>query len=88
MELRLEELYTNLKEREVFIRFMKIDGEQRLIRATLEEGKLPETKRKNLAENKKPVKEDILTVFDVEKNDWRSMRKEFIIEWYAVSGDV
>ena len=71
------DLLTFLKETVLIIRFRKKDKTLRLMKCTLNEKDIPKSKLpkntniknvvKNINENK------IIHVFDIEKNDWRSL---------------
>lgn len=60
-----------LKEQVVTVTFLKKDGSERVMKCTLNSTHLPETP---LVEDKKVKKanENVLSVFDVENNGWRS----------------
>ena len=66
-------LNSMLKVTEATITFTKVDGSERVMKCTLEPGRLPTVVIK---EDTKPRKESTSTkalrVFDIEKNEWRS----------------
>ena len=66
-------LNSMLKVTEATITFTKVDGTERVMKCTLEPGRLPTVVIK---EDAKPRKESTSTkalrVFDIEKNEWRS----------------
>ena len=64
----------------VNVKFKKADGSERLMKCTLLEGWVKEYEKKT--EKTRPVSEDTLSVWDVEKNGWRSFRYDSIIEIY------
>jgi hypothetical protein len=64
----------------VNVKFKKADGSERLMKCTLLEGWVKEYEKKT--EKTRPVSEDTLTVWDVEKDGWRSFRYDSIIEIY------
>lgn len=64
----------------VNVKFKKTDGSERLMKCTLLEGWVKEYEKKS--EKTRPVSEDTLSVWDVEKNGWRSFRYDSIIEIY------
>jgi len=64
----------------VNVKFKKADGSERLMKCTLLEGWVKEYEKKS--EKTRPVSEDTLSVWDVEKNGWRSFRYDSIIEIY------
>ena len=64
----------------VNVKFKKTDGSERLMKCTLLEGIIKEYEKKT--EKTRPVSEDTLSVWDVEKDGWRSFRYDSIIEIY------
>jgi hypothetical protein len=66
-----------LKSNVVMVSFTKANGEQRDMSCTLMPSKLPAI---DLKEDKKPRKEnlDVIRVFDLEKQAWRSFRVDSI----------
>jgi len=64
----------------VNIKFKKADGSERLMKCTLLEGWVKEYEKKS--EKTRKVSEDTLSVWDVEKDGWRSFRYDSIIEIY------
>jgi hypothetical protein len=64
----------------VNVKFKKADGSERLMKCTLLEGWVKEYEKKT--EKTRPVSEDTLSVWDVEKDGWRSFRYDSIIEIY------
>lgn len=63
-----------LKDGVAAVRFTKLNGEMREMKATLNENQMPEIVAE--IENKAPRKksEDALSVWDVDKQAWRSFR--------------
>lgn len=70
-----EELVTKLREGVVSVTFRKVNGEVRVMRCTLKEDVLPPLKGSN--HKRSP---EVLPVWDVEKEAWRSFRLDSIIE--------
>jgi hypothetical protein len=66
------ELQTQLQSEILEVTFTKVNGDKRVMNCTLMEGVLPS----NTAEKKadKKINEDILSVWDVDANGWRSFR--------------
>ena len=62
------ELIHNLKSGSVQVTFKKIDGAIRKMLCTLQEDVIPKTT------GKKKENKDVLAVWDLGKNDWRSFR--------------
>ena len=58
--------------------FQKVDGSVRDMYCTLQPTVLPETVNTELKNNAKP---GILTIWDIEKEGWRSMRYENVIRF-------
>lgn len=66
-----------LHETELTVVFFKTNGEQRTMRCTLEESKIPADKQpKGLSTRK--VSDATISVFDLDASDWRSFRYESI----------
>ena len=61
-----------LVEQEAIIGYTKKDGTERDVHATLIPNRIPEVK------NPSPVKETHLTVFDTEKQQWRTLLVDHI----------
>lgn len=77
-------LENQLSHSKVKIEFIKVDGTYRVMICT----KSPEiitAANMPVGANKPPVNETILRVFDVEKQAWRSMRKDRITQWELAS---
>jgi hypothetical protein len=69
-------LRTLLKEGVVGITFIKKDGSERLMQCTLAESKIPSEFAPKGSEKTKS--DDVLPVFDVENDGWRSFRWDSI----------
>lgn len=73
------------KSNNVTILFTKKDGNLRLMRCTLDFNKIPSEfrpKEYNIEQELKLIKQNILRVFDIEKQGWRSIpidRSEFVV---------
>ena len=72
------ELQTQLRDEILEVTFTKVNGDKRVMNCTLMEGILPS----NTTENKtdKKVNEDILSVWDVDANGWRSFRMNTVTQ--------
>lgn len=69
---QIELLKTQLRNGDVQVTFEKSDGTERIMRCTLSESKIPEqSKPKNTG---KKSNDQVLPVFDLDKNAWRSFR--------------
>jgi hypothetical protein len=79
-------LRTLLHERVVGITFIKKDGSERLMKCTLSETKIPSEFAPKGSEKAKS--DEVLPVFDVENDGWRSFRWDSIkkIE-FSIVGD-
>ena len=77
-----EELLTELKTADVNITFKKLNGDVRNMKCTLRENVIPKADKEDHLSQKKirNISEEVLAVWDLEKNAWRSMRWENIIE--------
>lgn len=75
----MEELKSALRNNKIEIKFTKIDGTKRTMIATLDSTKFTYigSGKKSL----KPKNDEIISVWDLEKNDWRSIKKNSIISW-------
>lgn len=78
---RYKTLYMTLHEGDVKITFKKKDGTSRTMTCTLREDALP--KQTDLEEQiqKKKKNTDVLAVWDLEKQGWRSFRYDSIVGW-------
>lgn len=76
------ELINKLQNSTVEIEFKKLNGETRNMKCTLREGIIPKaSKSDTLSQTKvRKVSPEVLVVWDVNKNDWRSMRWDNIVE--------
>jgi len=80
----LDVLVDYLKLGECTIVFDKVDGSKRIMKSTLNDSYIDQhTMTTGTASIARTPNENILVVFDTEKNDWRSMRKESITDWYV-----
>lgn len=62
------------------VKFTKKDGTERVMKCTLLENIIKPHEK--TTEREKKVNEDILSVWDVEKDAWRSFRYDSILEVY------
>lgn len=69
-----------LHETELTVTFFKTSGEERTMRCTLEDSKIPADKQPKGTSTKK-VSDATISVYDLDKNDWRSFRYESIKEF-------
>lgn len=80
MELQItkEELLEKLQTESVSVTFTKADGSERTMLCTKMLNRIPEShhpkteKAPKLDENGNPIETDLITVYDLEKEGWRS----------------
>lgn len=78
MNSNTTELIDTLKKNKVLIEFVKLDGSQRRMLCTQNSAIID---GKKIPTGQKEPNKGIITVFDLEKNDWRSMRESSITNW-------
>ena len=71
-------LLTLLREQEITVTFLKKDGSERKMICTLSENKIPNDKAPKGVEKTK--NEEVVPVFDIENQGWRSFR------WDSITG--
>ncbi len=64
--------------------FTKKDGTERVMNCTLMSEKLPEAQKENDGNSKKENK-DILVVWDLDKNAWRSFRIDSLLKFAVMT---
>jgi hypothetical protein len=74
-EQEIQQLKEHLAKKVAVVVFKKADGSIREMQCTLAEYLLPETKGTGRKSSK-----DVLVVFDLEKEEWRSFRTDSVIE--------
>jgi hypothetical protein len=79
----------DLRERVMEVHFVKVNGEQRIMRCTLMRNLLPETYRSNINEQKEELEfhqknPDVIAAWDVQENGWRSFRIDSVFYTQAV----
>jgi len=62
----------------ISVKFTKKDGSERVMKCTLMEGIIKPHEK--TTEREKKVNEDLISVWDVEKDAWRSFRYDSILE--------
>ena len=72
------DLTTLLKDSIVMIDFEKKDGTLRTMRCTLQEQFLPTPVYKDIETTKKKENAEVLSVWDLDSNGWRSFRIESV----------
>ena len=80
-----EILVEGLKRNVMKVVFIKINGDERVMNCTLHQSVLPE---KYISEDiiKKKDNPDTISVWDIDKNGWRSFRLDSIVEFKIVEG--
>jgi len=68
-----------LKEGPCFVTFTKVDGTKRIMKCTLNDAYIPPSEPKKTDRVKKD-NPDVLAVWDLEKDGWRSFRFDTILE--------
>lgn len=71
-------LHSNVVE----VVFTKVNGEKRVMKCTLQESFLPEQK----GDTERKKNENVLAVYDIDSNDWRSFRFDSVIS-YNIGGE-
>jgi WYL_2, Sm-like SH3 beta-barrel fold len=79
MKYQRDTLLKDIRENVVEVHFIKVDGEQRVIRCTLQPELLPELYRTNIQERKEEQdfhlkNPDVISAWDVNAGGWRSFR--------------
>lgn len=69
----MEVLQETLKDNVVTVTFTKANGEERVMRCTLIESYIQEKGR-----GVRKINADVISVWDLEKNGWRSFRKDSV----------
>ena len=68
------EMITELKAGVCKVTFTKVNGEERIMDCTLKPDMLPESERERSTNPQRNVREENLSVWDVNANGWRSFR--------------
>lgn len=82
------ELLESLKQGEMVVTFKKKDGSERVMKCTKSFNIIPEDKQPKtetiveakLDENGNPIISDLITVWDIESNGWRSFDYKSLIK--------
>ena len=75
-----EQLIEDLKTSEMYIDFVKTNGETRIMKCTLQESAIKPYERKT--DREKKIIENNLSVWDLEAQDWRTVRIDSINRVY------
>jgi len=76
-------LVEGLKKNVIKVTFTKVNGDERVMRCTLHDSILPE---QNIGGIKKKENLDVLSVWDLDNNGWRSFRLDSVIDYKVVEG--
>lgn len=76
-DVDFETLRNLLRSNVVEVTFTKVNGEERVMKCTLQETFLPEQK----GDTERKKSENVLAVFDIDSNDWRSFRYDSVITY-------
>tara|TARA_R110000868_G_scaffold264221_1_gene522811 strand:+ start:243 stop:503 length:261 start_codon:yes stop_codon:yes gene_type:complete len=85
MKYTRNELVSILKESVANVKFLKVDGTERIMSCTLKQDIVPQEIEKDTLSEKKirSVNEEVLPVWDTEKNGWRSFRVDAVLDILA-----
>lgn len=75
----MQALIDSLKAGAVRVRFVKSDGTERSMLATINENMIPAASV-STGDRKRPA--DLVTVWDMEVGQWRSFRKDRLLDWH------
>lgn len=78
--MKREEMMKALREGVCSVKFTKVNGEERLMDCTLLNGMIPENMQPKTEDNKEPNLE-VIRVYDVKAEGWRSFRVENVSEF-------
>jgi WYL_2, Sm-like SH3 beta-barrel fold len=79
MDEDTKQIKAQLFEGPCLVTFIKVDGDKRIMKCTLNEKYIPQAEPKKTDRVKKE-NPDVLAVWDLEKEGWRSFRLDTIIE--------
>lgn len=84
MLMTYDEMVSNLKNGICFVEFTKISGESRQMNCTLNFDFIPEVFYPKNPENPAQKNEQIIKVFDLDKEGWRSFYVSSVFNFQAV----
>jgi len=73
----IEDLQTGTK----VVTFTKVNGEQRVMTSTLDQNLIPQDNQESVAKSPKLVNEEVLPVWDVNAEGWRSFRIDSVVSF-------
>ncbi len=82
--MQKSDIISMLKTNVCDVHFTKVNGEERLMRCTLNEDRLPDSVKSQLQQqderHEQPAfKDNVIPVWDLEKEGWRSFRVDSVI---------
>jgi len=87
LSVNRQTLINDLKQCVAEIRFQKKDGSTRVMKATLQKNYLPEEYRDDPEKHSnKHYNPDVLSVWDIDANEWRSFRLDWIYSVQQLQG--
>lgn len=84
MDVFRNDLILQLKDNVCEVNFTKLNGEERIMKCTLQDAYIPET----MSEVTKKPNKDILSVWDIEKSAWRSFRMDSLNSFEVLQKDI
>ena len=72
-----------LRENVCLVRFIKVDGSERTMKCTLREDMIPEVHK---PKHGKAQNDEVLAVFDLDKEAWRSFRLDSVLSCQSLEG--
>ena len=79
--MQKSDIISMLKTNVCDVRFTKVNGEERLMRCTLNEDRLPASVKSQLQQQDE---ESVVPVWDLDKKGWRSFRVDSVINIQTV----
>lgn len=84
-KLNIEEIKQILKENICYVTFTKKDGTKRDMKCTLNSERIPTEKQPKNTEKVKKQSKDVIPVFDLDKNEWRSFNIDSVTDFFYQS---
>ena len=82
MEITKQKLKELLKKKVIKVTFKKKDGSERVMKCTLQEDIVPIYEKKT--ERVKKVNDEVLAVWDLEKDSFRSFKLDSLIDYQII----
>lgn len=77
-DVNVETLKGLLKDNVVKVKFTKVNGDERILKCTLQGSFLPEMVS---TESTRKKNEDVLSVWDIDNSGWRSFRLDSVVSY-------